>query len=127
MIAGRAIQMLILCIMHTIKYTCYKKESYFIEYRPTTTTINEIALADDSEFTGMIHVNKDGLLTFNTETLQLNNGTTNIIHGMKHVLVILIKPVDEQPRRRNLTLMLFNLYDIVMSGCFISKFHLSRN
>ena len=72
------------------------------------------------EFSGMVHVNKDGLLTVDTDTLQRNNGATNIILGMGRMLVIPIKSgsVDEQPRRRDLTLMLFNLYDNVM-GCFI--------
>ena len=64
-------------------------------------------MADDYEFTGMIHVNNDGPLTVNTESLERINGATNIIHGMGHVLVIPFKPgfVDKQPRRRKLTLI----------------------
>ena len=46
----------------------------------------------------MVHVNKDGLLTVDTDTLQRTNGATNIILGMGRMLVIPIKPgsVDEE-------------------------------
>ena len=88
--------------LHSYSLIYSRKEANLIEFRPTTTAINEIALADDYKFTGMIHVNNDGPLTVNTESLERINGATNIIHGMGHVLVIPIKPgfVDKQPRRR---------------------------
>ena len=46
----------------------------------------------------MVHVNKNRLLTVDTDTLQRNNGATNIIHEMGRMLVIPIKPgsVDEE-------------------------------
>ena len=99
-----------------------RNEENFVEKRPTASAMSDIALAADYEFTGMIHVNHDGLLTVNAGTLERVNRTTNIIHGMGHILVIPIKPgfVDEQPRRRNLTLIMFNLFDAVVC-CFIPK------
>ena len=99
-----------------------RNECNVIEFRTTTTPISEIALANEYEFSAMVHVNKDGLITADTETLQRNNGATNILHGMGRVLVIPIRPgfIDQQPRRRSLTLMLFNLYGSTL-GCFIPK------
>ena len=99
-----------------------RNEENFVEKRPTASAMSDIALAADYEFTGMFHVNHDGLLTVNAGTLERVNRTTNIIHGMGHILVIPIKPgfVDEQPRRRNLTLIMFNLLDALVC-CFVPK------
>ena len=108
--------------LHPYTLTFARNETNLIEFRATTTPSCEIALANDYDFHGLVHVNNDGILTVNTDSLDRVNGATNILYGMGHVLVIPVKPgfVDRQPRKRKLTLMLFNLFNVVV-GCFIPR------
>ena len=182
LVAGEALQMLMLCICQAIKFTAYKRrielikagpncvktssgirpllvineiifspaenrcaklindscsrtyalhpfsmlysrhEANIIEIRTVTSAISELALDEEYNFEGMCHVTIDGLLVANTDTLEPVNGATNILYGLGNVLVIPVKPgyIDQQPRRKQLTLMLFNCYDTTVC-CFVPK------